>query len=187
LTLTTRSTVVTRTEHGQYRSDAARRAERPGPVHAVQLADRLAAGADLGEQAWLPWGVDHVLGTEVAGAGRGRVVPVPRGGGTALEVLLQRVTVTVGEGLADDPAADRLAVGHRPLRLAAQAGQLRHRGDQKRVRHAAHDGEDEQRTQGCDVLANPGWEAHHEIPGTNWMTRSMSLMPMNGAMIPPTP
>jgi hypothetical protein len=33
---------------------------------------------------------------------------------------------------------------------------------------------------------SPGRTSSH-IPGKSWITRSISLMPMNGAMIPPRP
>ena len=57
-------------------------------------------------------GVHDVLRAEVAGAGRRGVVAVAGRRRPALEVLRQRVAVGVGEGLADDPAADDLCRRH---------------------------------------------------------------------------
>ena len=39
------------------------------------------------------------------------------------------------------------------------------------------------------MLGEPGGESHsvRHIPGRNWMSRSMSLMPRNGATMPPRP
>ena len=108
------------TEHDQHRADAAGGAVRPGAVDAVELADREAARADLGEQALragvrrvgrVGQRVDDVLRAEVAGPGRGRVVAVAGGGGPRLEVLRQRVALGVGERLPDQRAADGRAAG----------------------------------------------------------------------------
>src|SRR5262249_34590888 len=82
-------------EDAEHRAEAVWGAVRAGPVHALQLADVHAAGADLGEQALLALvvldrrvgqGVHNGLRSEVGGAGGGRVVPVARGRGPGLEV-----------------------------------------------------------------------------------------------------
>ncbi len=97
-------------EDGQDRADPAGGAVGAAAVDVFEVADRLAAGADLGEQAGLVGAVDDVLRAEVAGRCRGRVVAVTGGGRPGLEVLLERVAVGVGERLADQAAADDRAV-----------------------------------------------------------------------------
>ena len=68
-----------------------------------------------------------------------------------------------------------------------QAGDLGDQPDEHRIGEADDDGEDEQGPQRGGVLANEIGEFHAHIPGKSWMTRSISLMPMNGAMMPPSP
>ena len=74
-----------------------------------------------------------------------------------------------------------------PLALSLQAGHLGDQPDEDRVGDAEDHGEHQQRAQRGPVLADEIGEVHCHIPGKNWMTRSMSLMPMNGAMMPPRP
>ena len=134
-------------------------------------------------------GVDDALRAEVARAGGQRVVAVTGRRRAALEVLRQRVAVGVGERLPDQAAAHRLSVGldDRAVGVVVQAGDLGHQPDEDRVGDAEDHGEHQQRPQRGPVLTNKIGEVHGHIPGKSWITRSISLMPMNGAMMPPSP
>ena len=70
---------------------------------------------------------------------------------------------------------------------ALQAWQLRHRCYGQGVGDAERDGEEEERSEGGEVLGEPGWEAHQEIPGMIEISKSMILIPTNGATMPPSP
>ena len=86
------------------------------------------------------------------------------------------------EGLADERGADHLAVAldERAVGLVGEQG-LGHAGHGQRVEEAAEHGEHEHHAEGGDELSS-----HHFTPRAE-MTTSMTLMPMNGVMIPPTP
>ena len=91
----------------------------------------------------------------------------------------------IGELLADQAAAHDLPVDldERAVGLVVE-GHLGDAGDDERVDEPAQDGEHEHAEHGRGELAD---EATHHFTPRALMTMSMSLMPMNGAMIPPTP
>ena len=86
------------------------------------------------------------------------------------------------KALPDERRPDHLAVplDERAVGLVREQG-LGHAGHGQRVEEAAEHGEHEHHAQGGDQLSS-----HHFTPRAE-MTTSMSLMPMNGVMIPPTP
>src|SRR5215468_3076178 len=186
-------------EHCQHRANAVRRAERPRAVDAFEFADRETSRAHLGQQALLPGvafnrrvrkSVHNGLRPEVARARRSRVVAVAGCGRTRLEVLNQRVAVLVGERLPDDLGSDDIAgdfdLG--AVRPALQSWDLRYQRNEQRVADAENHREDDQHAQCGDVLPQgTKYRPHYRTPGMNWITRSMSLMPMNGRIRPPTP
>ena len=115
--------------------------------------------------------------------------PSPAADGRLWKYCGSAIAVGVGEQLTDQPAAHRLSVDldDRPVGVVAQAGQLRHQPDEQRVGDADDHGEHQQRAQRGPVLANEDWRSSCHIPGKSWITRSISLIPMNGAMMPPRP
>src|SRR5215467_983131 len=135
--------------------------------------------------------IGRAAGERVAAAGL-----VAGGGGRRrgprLEVLRQRVALGVDELLAQQAGTRHLAVeaDQRAVRLLAE----RHLADpeyHERVEDAADHREDQQAAEPGEQLAHNGRETRHDDqppnPGMNWMMRSMSLIPMNGMMRPPTP
>ncbi len=86
------------------------------------------------------------------------------------------------EDLADQRRPDDRAV---PLHERAvgpvRERDLRHAGHDQRIDDAHEHGEDEERDDRGNELA-----AHQRIPSCV-MTMSISLIPMNGAMMPPSP
>ena len=121
----------------------------------------------------------RVRRAEVGAARRGAVVAVAGRRRPGVEVLGRR------EGLADQLGADDHAVA---LDERAVGGvlppDLGDRGDDERVGEPADHGEDDDGDQRRAELADE--RVHQETPSAE-MTTSMSLMPTNGAMIPPTP
>ena len=89
-------------------------------------------------------------------------------------------------GLAEQAGADDLAVD---LDEGA-VGRVGHHEpdgqDRRWVEHTEQDGEGEKCLEGCEELASDG-HGDHLSPGKREMTRSMSLMPTNGATRPPRP
>jgi NADPH-dependent curcumin reductase CurA len=93
--------------------------------------------------------------------------------------------------LPNEPAPD-WGIRGRPaeqgaMSAAIQPWQLGHRCYGQRVGEAERDREEEQCSEGGEVLGEPGWETHQEIPGMIEISMSMILIPMNGAMMPPSP
>ena len=84
--------------------------------------------------------------------------------------------------LADQRRADHLAVAldERAIGLVGEQG-LGDTGHGQRVEEAAEHGEHGHHAQGGEQLPS-----HHFTPSAE-MTTSMTLMPTNGVMIPPTP
>ncbi len=135
-------------------------------VGAFELEDRVGA---LGDQ------IREVLRVraEVRTRGRRRVV-VDRGG-AAVEPLLALPQ------LSDRGAPDELAVHADEGSVGlARHRELRDPGDDERVREAREQGQDHDRAQGSH-----GGGDHGKF--TTSRSMSMSLMPMNGTMIPPNP
>jgi hypothetical protein len=73
------------------------------------------------------------------------------------------------------------------MSAALQPWQLRDRRYGQRVGEPERDREEEQRSEGGEMLGEPGSKAHHEIPGMIEISMSMILIPMNGTMMPPNP
>ncbi len=88
-----------------------------------------------------------------------------------------------GERLADQLRADDLAVDldERTLGLVVE-GDLADRRDDEGIHDTGQHGEDDEHADGGRQLT----AQHHETPRA-LMMRSMSLIPTNGAMIPPSP
>ena len=132
-----------------------------------------------------------VLGTEVGSGGGERVVPVTGRGRPALEVL--RLPL---EGLADQLRADHRAAlprpGSRPRCRRRRPGRSRSRTSGYAsptttvitisIRRAAHSWRAAGWASGVDMRF-----AFQPRPGIWDTSRSMSLMPMNGATMPPRP
>ena len=173
----------------QDRADTVFGAIGPASVDALEFPECQAAGTYLGQQARPAGGVHEILGAEVAGRGRGGVVPVAGDRGSGLEVGRDRVSVGVGERLTDQTAADHLPVRGDPRALGAgvEPGELGERDHHQRVAEAEQHREHEQGTGGRQVAGHEGRGTHHAIPGRNWTSRSMSLIPMNGTRTPPAP
>ncbi len=87
------------------------------------------------------------------------------------------------EAGADDPPVD----GHEGARGLVPGRHLADAPDERGVEHPEEDGEDEHDPEACDGLPDDVVHGCHTIPGRWLTTRSMSLMPMKGAMTPPTP
>ena len=88
----------------------------------------------------------------------------------------------LGEGLTDPGRPDELAVAFDEGSVGFVCEQpLGDPGDHQRIDEPGDDGEDEHHPEGGKKLT-----AHHDTPIAA-MNRSMALMPMNGAMIPPSP
>ena len=88
----------------------------------------------------------------------------------------------VREALAEQPRTDDRAVAfdERSVRAAGER-HLRDAGDRKRIEDAGENRQDEEDEERRDELA-----AHHVTPSPV-TTTSMSLIPMNGSTIPPSP
>jgi hypothetical protein len=133
-------------EDSEHRTNPVVGAERTPTINTLQTADILAPETDLAEQAlasgrllrpggslWVGKCVDDVLGAEVGGRGRGRVVAVTGRRRAGLEVLHERLAVLVEEGLADEPASHRCPrvrpgpAEQGSVSAAMQAWQLGHR------------------------------------------------------------
>ena len=99
-----------------------------------------------------------------------------RARGAGVEVLGR------AERLTDERGPDHLAVAldERAVGLVGEQG-LGDAGHGQRVEEAAEHGEHGHHAQGGDQLSS-----HHFTPRAE-MTTSMTLMPTNGVMIPPTP
>ena len=113
---------------------------------------------------------------EVRGAARQPVVPVACRRGPRVEVL------GLGEALPDERRPDHLAVGvldERPVGPLVERD-LADAGDDERIGDPQHERQRDRHEQSGDELA-----AHHFTPRET--TRSMSLMPTNGATMPPNP
>ena len=86
------------------------------------------------------------------------------------------------EDLADQPRADGLAVSlDEPAVRTVGEGDLRDACDDQRVDESGQHGEREKGEQRGEELA-----AHQTIPEPVPMTRSISLIPMNGMTMPPS-
>ncbi len=87
-----------------------------------------------------------------------------------------------GEALADQLRPDDRAVALDERAVGPSGeGDLRDAGDHERVDEPDENGEHEEGDEGGKELA-----PHQTIPSCA-MTRSISLIPMNGATMPPTP
>src|SRR6478609_535618 len=125
-------------------------------------------------------GLEVSTGPEVGSTAR--VAGVVAGRGATVEPLVA-LPLLADEARADDPGSGR---DERAGRLVA-SGDLAdapHRGG---VEHAEQHGEDEHGPKAREGLLDDVVHVSHIIPGRWLTTRSISLMPMNGAMTPPTP
>ena len=133
----------------------------------------------------------RALGAEVGGRGGQRVVAVTSRGRPALEVLrLAR------EGLADQRGADDLAVAVDQGTVGLPGEHhLGDAGDREGVGEPEDDGQDDDHPDCRPDLADReaerrswAWGASVQpMPGIWETSRSMSLMPTNGATMPPRP
>ena len=93
----------------------------------------------------------------------------------------------VGDRLTEQAGTDDDAVAGDQRTIGPVAhGHAPDAPDEGWVGDAEREGEHEHHAQRGEELTN--WRhGDHTIPGRSETTRSMSLMPMNGAMTPPTP
>jgi hypothetical protein len=125
-------------------------------------------------------GLLGVVGAEV-GAAAG-VPGILAGRPTALEPL------RIGDLLAEARGADDAPLVLDEGAVRAPVGDdLADAEDDEGVPDTADEGEGEQYPQRGGQLAGEGGHGDHIIPGRSETTRSMSLMPMNGVMTPPSP